>query len=91
MPYPIPPSKDGLSPIENMAMIGYLMYKHKHKTNNIKGKRLTKDCFKLSQSHVQLRRGWHKYGMSWLNHWRIEEVTLQKMIPLKILPHDELH
>jgi hypothetical protein len=74
MPYPILLIEASLSPIESMAMTRYLMYKHK--TTNIKDKRLHKIASNSNQSHLRLKRGWHKDGKSWLNHWRIEEVTL---------------
>jgi hypothetical protein len=63
-------------------MTRYLMYKHK--TTNMKDKRLPKIASNSSQSHLQLKRGWHKDVKSWLNHWRIEEeVTLQNIDTIK--------
>jgi hypothetical protein len=46
--------------------------------------RLPKIDSNSSQSHLWLKRGWHKDAKSWLNHWRIEEeVTLQNIDTIK--------
>jgi hypothetical protein len=67
-----------LSPIESMVMIRYLTYKHK--TTNMKEKRIPEISSNSSQSHLWIKRDWHKDAKSWLNHWRIEEeITLQNI------------
>jgi hypothetical protein len=63
-------------PIESMIMTEYLMYKNNR--NNMEGNMISKIASNSSQSHVRLKRGWHKDVKSWLNHWGLkEEVTLQ--------------
>ena len=63
-------------------MTRYLM--NKHKTNNMKDKRIPKIVSNSSQSNLQCKRDWHKYGNSWLNNWIVEkEVTLQNMDTIK--------
>jgi hypothetical protein len=60
--YPIHLIDVSLSFIESMAMTRYLIYKHK--TNNMKDKRLPKIVSNSSQSHMCLKRGCHKYTKS---------------------------
>lgn len=67
MPYPILLIEGGLPPIESIAMTRYLMYKNK--INNMEHQRLPKIALNSSQDHLQLKRGWYKDAMAWLNHW----------------------
>ena len=57
-PYPILLIEAGLSPIEILAMIRFLLYKHK--LNNIDDHRLPKLALNSNQNHLRLNRGWHK-------------------------------
>ena len=41
--------------------------------------RILKIASNSSESHLQLKKGWPRYAMSYLNHWIIEEVTLQNI------------
>ena len=70
-PYPILLIEVGLSPIENMAMTRYLMYKHK--INNVGNTRLPKIDLNSIQNQLHLNRCWGKDTMAWLNHWGIDE------------------
>ena len=77
-PDPILLIEVGLSPIENMAMTRFLMYKHN--INNMGNERLPKIVSNSSQNKVRLKQCWCKDTMAWLNHWGIfnENNTLQK-------------
>ena len=57
-PYPILLIKAGLSPIESLAMIRFLLYKHK--LNNIDDHRLPKLALNSSQNHLRLKQGSYK-------------------------------
>ena len=56
--YPILIIEVGLSPIESLAMIRFLLYKHK--LNNIDDHRLPKLALNFGQNHLSLNWGWHK-------------------------------
>ena len=71
MPYPILLLEAGLSPIESMYMIKYLIYKRK--LNNIGDDRLPKMTFNSNQNHLSLKREWLKDAMNCLNYLRIDE------------------
>ena len=58
MPYHILLLKSWLSPIESMAIIRYLIYKHK--LNKIEDRRVPKIALKSNQNHLRLKRGWIK-------------------------------
>jgi hypothetical protein len=65
-----------LSFIENIVMIGYLMYHNK--LNKMEDKRLPKISSNSNQNHLQFKWGWNKDGQYWLNHWGIkEEIIMQ--------------
>ena len=81
-PYLILLLEAGLSPIESIAMIIYLMYKHK--LNNIGDDRLPNIALNSSQYHLRLQLGWVKDAAIWLNYWRIDETTtLQNLDNIK--------
>jgi len=54
-PYPIILIEAGLSPIESLAMIRFLLYKHK--INNIDDHRIPKLALSSSKNHLRLNRG----------------------------------
>ena len=67
-PYPMLLIEVGFHPIESMAMIMYLMYKHK--INNMGNERLPKIALNSSQNQLRLKRCQCKDTMAWLNHSR---------------------
>jgi len=65
-------------------MTRHLIYKHK--TTDMKDKRVPKIALNSSQSYLRFKRGCHKDSKPWLNHWRIEELNSQNIDTIKI-PH----
>ena len=61
----------GLTPIHNITMTRYVMYKHK--INNMGNERLTKIDLNSSQNQLRLKQCWCKDTMARLNHWGINE------------------
>lgn len=71
-PYHILLIEASLSPIENMAMFRYLLYKKKF--YNMEGKKFPKIVSNSSQNpHLQLKQAWHKDVQVLLDHCRIKE------------------
>jgi len=71
-PYHILLIEVSLSPIENMAMFRYLLYKKKF--YNMEGKKFPKIVSISSQNpHLRLKRAWHKDVQVLLDHCRIKE------------------
>jgi len=70
-PYPILLIEGGLSPIESLAMIRFMLYKHN--LNNVDDHRLPKLALNSSQNHLRLNRGWHKDTRASLNYWEINK------------------
>ena len=78
MPYPILLVEVGLSPIDSMDMIRYLMYNHK--INNVGNKRLPKIALNSIQNQLCLKLCWCKDTMAWLNHWVTDENNILEKI-----------
>jgi len=83
-PYPILLIEAGLSTIESLAMIRFLLYKHK--LNNIDDHRLPKLALNSNQNHLRLNQGWHKDTRPGSTIGRsMRMMHCKKLITLKIL------
>jgi len=88
-PYPILFLEVELPHIKSKVIIRYIIYSHK--VINTKNKKLHRIVVNSNESHMRLKKGWHKDIDSWLNNWRIKgKHDLQNIDIIKALSQPNL-